>query len=187
MTKNQTQVVLTELRDILPTGTVVTDPNGVEWTRGVGTWHSVTGTNDHPSLPLTIIREAHKSTVPDDFWHLDGHHRTTAPDANGRNVQRFEDGIRHHLETCRRIPPVKPVLKVSTKRGNGGYITATYEGGPYVDLRFGVSGPAFDVIDAQPSTKGELQAELKAWLAERTEAELDDYALAVGWGHGERK
>lgn len=43
------------------------------------------------------------TTVPDDFWHVDGHHRGSAITARGKDVDRFEFGIKEHIANCRRV------------------------------------------------------------------------------------
>ena len=54
------QVVLAELRDVLPEGTVVDDANGIRWTRVGRTWESGTSVSIRPPLPLTIVSEPEK-------------------------------------------------------------------------------------------------------------------------------
>ena len=54
-TQEGQQVVITELRDALPTGTVVDDANGIRWTRVGRTWQSGTSMSIRPPLPLTIV------------------------------------------------------------------------------------------------------------------------------------
>lgn len=52
---------------------------------------------------MTDSNDKTAQTIKDDFWHLDGKHRGSARTANGKDVTRFESGIREHRATCQKI------------------------------------------------------------------------------------
>jgi len=49
------QIVIPELRDILPDGTVVDDSNGIRWTRKGHVWESGSRICTRPRLPLDVV------------------------------------------------------------------------------------------------------------------------------------